>query len=177
MSQNGVPSFGELLAGTRRSAVHLEMRDVYSVGDEAEEFEHFKRTGHIDLDPTARWWPAWLGMVREAVGRGVQMRRARIVSEPVTDYIRWEHAATPLNIEAGELVRWLPRRQAVDIALPGADFWLFDDRLVQFNIFTGDGDWAVPPKEFSEDPAVVELCSDAFEAVWERAVDHEKYTV
>ncbi|MGW5245329.1 DUF6879 family protein [Streptomyces sp. NPDC004129] len=42
---------------------------------------------------------------------------------------------------------------------------------------TGDGDWADPPKEFSEDPAVVKLCSDAFEAVWERAVDHEKYTV
>lgn len=122
MSQSGVPSFAELLAGTQRSAVHLEMRDM-------------------------------------------------------TDYIRWEHAATPLNIEAGELVRWLPRRRAVDIALPGADFWLFDDRLVQFNIFTGDGDWASPPKEFSEDPAVVKLCSDAFEAVWERAVGHEKYTV
>ena len=118
-----------------------------------------------------------VGAVREAVGRGVVMRRARIVSEPVTDYIRWEHAATSLNVDAGELVRWLPRRRAVDIALPGADFWLFDDRLVQFNIFTGDGDWADPPKEFSEDPAVVKLCSDAFEAVWERAVDHEKYTV
>lgn len=122
MSRSSAPSFSELLADTRRSAVHLEMRDVYAVGDEATEFEEFKRTGAIELDPTARWWPEWLGTVRQAVGRGVTMRRARIVSEPVTDYIRWEHAATPLNLEAGELVRWLPRRQAVDIALPGADF-------------------------------------------------------
>ncbi len=177
MSRNSVPSFAELLADTRHSAVHLEMRDVYAVGDEAEEFEQFKRTGSLELDPEARWWPGWLGMVREAVGRGVVMRRARIVSEPVTDYIRWEHASTPLNIGAGESVRWLPRRQALDIALPGADFWLFDNRLVQFNIFTGEGDWASPPKEFSGDPAVVALCAAAFEAVWERAVDHEKYTV
>ena len=177
MSRSSAPSFSELLADTRRSAVHLEMRDVYAVGDEAKEFEEFKRTGTIELDPTARWWPEWLATVRQAVGRGVTMRRARIVSEPVTDYIRWEHAATPLNLGAGELVRWLPRRQAVDIALPGADFWLFDDRLVQFNIFTGEGDWASPPKEFSDDPSVIGLCASAFEAVWERAVDHEKFTV
>ncbi|CAL9545201.1 DUF6879 family protein [Streptomyces sp. NPDC090994] len=176
MSQNGVPSFAELLAGTRRSAVHLEMRDAYGVGAEAEEFEQFRRTGRVDLDPTARWWPEWLGIVREAVGRGVVMRRARIVSEPVTDYIRWEHAATSLNIEAGELVRWLPRRRALDVALPGADFWLLDGRLIQFNLFTGDGDWADPPKEFSEDPGVVKLCSDAFETVWERGIDHAEYT-
>ncbi|WP_209445587.1 DUF6879 family protein [Streptomyces roseochromogenus] len=64
------------------------MRDAYGVGDEAEEFEQSKRTGHVDLDPTARWWPDWQGMVRETVGRGVMMRRSRIVSEPVTDYIR-----------------------------------------------------------------------------------------
>ncbi|MDT0343091.1 DUF6879 family protein [Streptomyces litchfieldiae] len=177
MSQSNVPSFADLLANARRSAVHLEMRDVYAVGDETEEFERFKLTGTIDLDPTARWWPQWLGMVRKAVGRGVVMRRARIVSEPVTDYIRWEHAATPLNLDAGELVRWLPRRQSVDIALPGADFWLFDDHIVQFNVFTGDGDWADPPKEFSEDPVVVQLCASAFEAVWQRAIDHEKFAV
>ncbi|MFI1965387.1 DUF6879 family protein [Streptomyces pathocidini] len=28
-----------------------------------------------------------------------------------------------------------------------------------------------------EDPAVVKLCASAFEAVWERAVDHETFTV
>lgn len=65
----------------------------------------------------------------------------------------------------------------MDTVLPGADSWLFDDRLVQFSIFTGDGDRADPPKEFGEDHAAVKLCSDAFEAVRERAVDHQKYTV
>jgi hypothetical protein len=29
MSQNGVPDFAELLRSAQRTAVHLEMRDVY----------------------------------------------------------------------------------------------------------------------------------------------------
>jgi hypothetical protein len=31
--------------------------------------------------------------------------------------------------------------------------------------------------DFSEDPAVLRLCSDAFEAVWARAVPHARFTV
>ncbi|WP_344012221.1 DUF6879 family protein [Nocardiopsis exhalans] len=36
--------------------------------------------------------------------------RARVlgVSEPLSDYIRWERAATRFNDEAGEDIRWLP---------------------------------------------------------------------
>ncbi|WP_432277652.1 DUF6879 family protein [Kitasatospora brasiliensis] len=74
-----------------------------------------------------------------------------------------------------ELHDWLPRRQASDIALPGNDFWLFDDQLVRFNHFTGDGESAGP--SFSDDPAVARLRSTAFASAWERAVPHEKYSV
>jgi hypothetical protein len=103
------------------------------------------------------------------------MRRARIVSEPVTEYIRFEHAGTVNNIAAGENVRWLPRRRASDIALPGNDFWVFDDRLVEWNHFTGDG--GLVGHELTDDPAVVKLCASAFESVWERAVPHVEYQV
>jgi hypothetical protein len=65
----------------------------------------------------------------------------------------------------------------LDIALPGADFWLFDDRIVRFNIFTGDGNWADPGFELRDDPATTHLCASAFEAVWERAVPHGEYPV
>ncbi|MFD0403313.1 DUF6879 family protein [Kitasatospora sp. NPDC127121] len=174
---SNVPDFAALLRSAQRTAVHLEMRDSYAVGDEAEEIDRFARTGGIELDPEASWWPEWLGLVRETVGRGVVMRRARIVSEPVTDYIRWEHAVTPMNLAAGELVRWLPRSQASDIALPGNDFWLIDDKLVLFHFFTGYGDWAEPGFAFFEDSATVRLVSCAFEAVWERGTPHDKYSV
>ncbi|PJN32385.1 hypothetical protein CG747_42585 [Streptomyces sp. CB02959] len=177
MSQSNVPDFAELLSGAQRTAVHLEMRDQYGVGDEVEDIDRFTRTGEITLDPTASFWPEWLGIVKETLARGVVMRRARIVSEPVTDYIRWEHAVTPLNLEGGEQVRWLPRRHASDIPLPGNDFWLIDDRLAVFHFFTGDGDWADPGFEITQDPAAVNLCATAFETVWERGIPHEKYTV
>ncbi|MFF8373502.1 DUF6879 family protein [Streptomyces lydicus] len=170
-------TFAELLAATRHSAVHLEMRDLYAVGAEADDFETFLRTGTPNLDPARSFWPQWMPLVLDAVARGVVMRRARIVSEPVTDYIRYEHAITSLNLQAGEDVRWLPRRQASDIALPGNDFWLLDGKIVQFHHFTGTGDWAEQGKERTEDPAAAALCAAAFEAVWERAIPHEKFTV
>ncbi|MFE3070821.1 DUF6879 family protein [Streptomyces sp. NPDC059247] len=174
MSQS-VESFGELLKQARRSAVHLETRDSYAVAGEADDFEEWRRTGIANTDPCSPYWSLWVDLVAEAVSRGVVMRRARIVSEPVTDYIRFEHAGTAVVVGAGELVRWLPRRRASDIALPGNDFWLFDDRLVQFNVFGGDSRWT--HTDFTEDPAVVGLCATAFESVWERAVPHEQYTV
>ncbi|WP_329567505.1 DUF6879 family protein [Kitasatospora sp. NBC_01266] len=168
-----VPDFTTLLRGARSTAVHLEMRDSYAVSGEAEEFEEFKRSGKVNEDPESERWAAWVPLVQEAVGRGVVLRRARIVSEPVTDYVRWEHAVTSVNLAAGELVRWLPRSRTSAIALPGNDFWLIDDRLVLFRWFTGDGTWA--GHTFTGDRAAVRLCSSAFEAVWERGIPHEKY--
>ncbi|MFI6051693.1 DUF6879 family protein [Streptomyces violascens] len=164
-----------MLADCRRSAVHLEMRDAYGIASEAAEFAAWKAgddSGRYDGTGRRR---EWLDLVRGAVSRGVVMRRARIVSEPVSEYIKYEHAGTPLNIEAGESVRWLPRRQASDIALPGNDFWLFDERVVRFNHFTGDGASGGP--EVSDDPAVARLCAVAFETVWQRAFPHHDFKV
>lgn len=176
MSQSE-PGFNELLAAAGHSAVHLEMRDSYGVGDEAEDFENWMRTGQRDLDPTSTYWAPWVDLIRSTIARGVVVRRARVVSEPVTDYIRYEHAGTAVNVQAGEQVRWLPRRQASDIALPGNDCWVFDGETVLFNHFSGDGNWSEPGWEFRTEPAVARLASAAFETVWERGVPHEKYSV
>lgn len=114
-------------------------------------------------------------MVAEATRRGVVMRRARIISEPISDYIRYEYDGTFTNIAAGEQVRWLPRRRTGELLLPGVDFWVFDDELVIFNHFTGDGQLAEHGMELSRKSDVVERCAAAFEAVWERAIPHEQY--
>lgn len=169
------PGFEELLTSARRSVCHLEMRDVYGVGDEADDFERWKRGGERDVDPGSAYWAPWVGLIGKTVARGVEVRRARVVSEPVTDYIRYEYAGTLVNIYAGEQVRWLPRRQASDLALPGNDFWLFDDTAVLFNQFSGDGDWAEPHWEVRTERRVIELASRAFEAVWARGITHDKY--
>jgi hypothetical protein len=162
-------SFSALISQCRRSAVHLETRDQYMPSDPA--YLDWKAGKEIEATQAHR---DWYDLVRETVARGVCMRRARVVSEPVTDYIRHEYWLTAsLNIAAGEQVRWLTRRRASDLALPGNDFWLLDDRLVRFIHFAGDGEYLFD--ELTEDPGVVRLCSDAFERVWERATDHRDF--
>ncbi len=164
-----VPPFEALIAGTQRTAVHLEMRDAYSPADPS--FIAWQGGAPYDRAQREADWHALIG---GAVARGVEFRRARIISEPVTPYIRYEYDVTDsMNIAAGEQVRWLPRRQASDLALPGNDFWVFDGRLVRFGHFAGDG--TVIGHQMSDDPAVAKLCAAAFEAVWERAIDHGDY--
>lgn len=161
--------FSVLLSQCRLSAVHLETRDQYL----PREPMYLDWLAGKDIDPP-RQYRDWYQLVRAAVARGVRIRRARVVSEPATDYVRYEHRLTAsLNIGAGEQVRWLPRRKASDLALPGNDFWLLDGRLVRFIHFAGDGEYLCD--ELTEDQAVVRLCSDAFERVWERATDHGKF--
>ncbi|WP_330458059.1 hypothetical protein OIB37_14825 [Streptomyces sp. NBC_00820] len=169
-----VPSFEELLDSASVSALHLEMRDTYAVTEEAEDVALW-RSGAWVLEDGRRTLADWLALVERTVARGVVVRRARIVSEPVTEYIRYEHALTPLNLEAGEDVRWLPRRQALGIAVPANDFWLIDGRTVRFNHFTGEGEAAEP--EMSEDPAIAALCASAFGDVWKRALEHHEFKV
>ncbi|MFE4816243.1 DUF6879 family protein [Streptomyces sp. NPDC056704] len=176
MPQNEL-RFNDLLEAARHSAVHLEMRDVYGVGDEAADFNEWQLGGDRDADPTSTYWTPWVALISRATARGVTVRRARIVSEPVTDYIRYEHAGTPVNIYAGEQVRWLPRRNTADLMLPGCDLWIFDGAQVLFNHFTGNGDWSDPPLELRTEPGIVKQCTDAFEAVWERAIPHDQYEI
>lgn len=169
---NSIPEFSELLAGTGHSAVHLEMRDGYYSNPR---FEAWRNGARVDWDDRSSWWRPFHQDIADAVARGVNVRRARVVSEPVTDYIRWEHYQTRANVEAGEQVRWLPRRQAWDLLLPGTDLWVFDGRLMRVHHFSGDGEWI--SKELSDDPAVVGQHGAAFEGVWERAVPHAQYEV
>ncbi|MER7310134.1 DUF6879 family protein [Streptomyces halstedii] len=168
-------SFADLFRSVERSAVHLEMRDVYAIDDEDEGFAAWRRGHRLDPDDRASWWRPWLDLMEEVTSKGVRVRRARIVGEPPSEYIRYEHSFSFTNIAAGEEIRWLPRRLASGLALPGNDFWLFDGKLVQFNVFDGEGRWIHTDQ--TEDQGVAGLCSDAFEAVWERATPHDTYTI
>ena len=170
-----VPSFAELIDSAERSAVHLEMRDVYAVADEQEQIAAWRAGRRLDPADRDSWWRPWLDLIARAVARGVAVRRARIVSEPVSEYIRYEHSGTFTNVAAWEQVRWLPRRETAGLCLPGNDFWLIDGRRVRWNHFDGAGTDTAP--EMSDDPAIAEQCAAAFEAVWDRAVPHEDYKI
>jgi hypothetical protein len=166
------PTFAELLAACTSSAVHLEIHDVHLTSDAAYQAWLAGRADPQDVQQ----YRAYTEVVVSAVRRGVTVRRARIVSEPVSDYVRWEHSLTePVNIAAGEQVRWLPRRLASTLAVPGNPYWVFDDRLVRFTLFGGDGE--VQGSQYSDDAGVVEACRSAFDAVWELAIPHQEYRI
>lgn len=161
-------TFEDLFRSAQHHAYHLEMRDAYGLDDDYQEWAAGNR-----FDPAERW-PWWIDLVSSSVARGLDVRRARIVSEPVSSYVRYEYELTSgHNVKAGEVVRWLPRRHASGLALPGNDFWLFDDARVLFNHFAGEG--TMTGEELVTDPAVVELCASAFDTVWERSIPHEEY--
>jgi hypothetical protein len=162
-----VPKLAELLVAAERRALHLEMRDTYArsplfvAWQIGESYDRSEADAH------------WRVLLAPLVTRGGDVRRLRIVSEPITEYVRYEYEMTPVaNLAAGEVVRWLPRDRASDLRVPGNDFWLIDDGLL-FNLASGDGDWLGVQQ--NDDPSVIAFCADSFEAAWGRAIDHGDY--
>jgi uncharacterized protein DUF6879 len=163
------PATYELFRSAVRSASHLEMRDSYTPEDpDWQDWRAGRR-----FDPAERW-RGWFDLISGTTSRGVRVRRARIVSEPVTEYIRFEYDVTAgLNLAAGEDVRWLPRRSAGDLLVPGCDFWVFDETTVVFNHFDGVGNWVCEDRR--DDDSLAKQCASAFDKVWDRAIPHELY--
>lgn len=163
------PTTYELFRSAERSAMHLETRDAYTPDDP--DWNEWKAGGRFN--PAERW-SDWFDLMRETTGRGVQVRRARIVSEPVSDYIHFEYDVTAgHNVAAGELVRWLPRRQTAGLTVPPTDFWVFDEQIVVWNHFDGNGSWV--GEERADDPELAKVCAASFDSVWERAIPHQEY--
>lgn len=163
------PKTYDLFRSATRTASHLEMRDMYTPDDpDWQDWREGRR-----FAPAERWRD-WFDLIRETVARGVVVRRTRIVSEPITDYIRYEYDVTAdHNIAAGELVRWLPRRNAVGLLVPAVDFWVFDDSTVVFNHFDGSGNWVT--EERRDDKLLANQCATAFNMAWSIATPHEQY--
>ncbi|MFH8476557.1 DUF6879 family protein [Streptomyces sp. NPDC018000] len=111
----------------------------------------------------------------ETTGRGVVMRRLRVVSEPLSDYVRYECNGTFTNVAAGEDVRWLPRSRARDLLLPALDGWVMDEETVILHHFSGEGRWTGPGMEVVHDPVLAGRYVSAYEAAWEQAIPHAEY--
>jgi hypothetical protein len=162
--------FNKLLSsGFDREAVHVEMRDAYGTAVELPYMARWAAGEPDDLE----WLQGWCGTLREHVKAGRSVRRARVVSEPLSDYQRWSYSIALPMVEAGEDIRWVPRRLVSSVALPGNDFYLFDDHLAVFLLYSGKGLSAGMTS--SADPAVLRLCRSAFEAVWKLSIPHREY--
>ncbi|MFI6500173.1 DUF6879 family protein [Nonomuraea typhae] len=161
-------NFDELLAAASSSAVKLEMRDSYLTGDPG-----YLAWQEGDVAAAVKCYDDWAATVRTTVSRGVDMRRVRVVSEPVYAYIHFEYAVTDgVNILPGEKIRWLPRHQA-DMLLPANDVWIIDGQRLVWLFFDGNGDLA--GSSLDDDPGRVAACLSAFNTAWEAGIDHSDY--
>jgi hypothetical protein len=160
----------ELCRGITASFVHLETRDAY--GTEVE-LPHMAKWRRGEPDDYA-WLGWWFEALRGHRAAGRTCRRARVVSEPFSDYQRWTFSHVDRFVEAGEDIRYVARRRLIDVLLPGTgDFYVFDDRLALFLHYAGSG--TNTAFEITEDPAIVELCREAFAAVWARGIPAREY--
>lgn len=161
--------FSELLTSFKRSAVHLETRDAYGTETELPYMAMWARGEEDDL----AWLEEWCQQLRDHVRAGRTVRRARIISEPLSDYQRWSYSIAHPMVEAGEDIRWVPRRLTSTICVPGNDFYLLDDELVVFLHYAGAGLNTAYTK--TTDPDVAEMCRTAFERVWALSIPHSEY--
>lgn len=127
----------DLLDGFTSYAWRLEALDTYDIGDEREQFNDFMAGRTPKSSPDDLEWQA---RARSVVASGRQIGRVRMVGHPITDYTRFEWAAYPNNIAAGEMIR------VYDRTWPGGtdsrfeqDFWLFDDRIAAVMNYASDG--------------------------------------
>jgi len=163
-------AFDDLFRRFERTAFHLEVQDAYHTPEESGPFGLFLRGEADDF----AWHRPWLDLVREATQAGRRITRVRIVSLPHGDYTRWGLSVAPLNIEAGEDIRWLPRHLTDDLELTVDDYWLFDDNRVVFTIFEPGGRFG--GGALTVDPVIVEHCRRARDQVWARAIPAHEYT-
>ncbi|MDR3083219.1 MAG: hypothetical protein LBV60_20275 [Streptomyces sp.] len=125
--------FGKLFESFERTAFRLETLAMYDVEEEREEMARFFAGGDMGAEWDDNPW------VRSMTDLGKQVSRVHVLSSPLTDYLRYELAAYPGNIRAGESIGIIDRaEQSVD-GLPDHDFWLFDDRDVYRMHYTEAG--------------------------------------
>lgn len=165
--------FEPLFRAARRRAFHLEVQDTYGVADEVEALRRWEAGESYEPEEQPASWKAWDDLMTETAGRGVALERLRVVTVPHSDYTRWLLSRTEIRLEVGEAVRWLPRHLTDPAAVPGDDYWLFDDDTVAFTTFAESGEFM--GLSITTDPGIVARCVQARATLWPKGVDHTRY--
>lgn len=126
----GTPAFQDDFENAQESVFRLETLQHYA-GDP--NFDRF-RAGEAWQDTDSK--RHWIDLLGRRTGQGVVMQRVHVVTEPWSDYVRFELTwSYPPNVAAGEDIRIVTS----PTAWPGPDFWLFDDRRVWVMHYDSDG--------------------------------------
>ncbi|MBB6171322.1 hypothetical protein HNR23_001382 [Nocardiopsis mwathae] len=166
--------FDQLFVDFEHTAWKLEVRDRYAIPQERETLQRFLTTGDIGRDESDLETSWWHRNVVQSRKEGKIWQRVRVVTEPLSNYIRWEHAVTRYNNAAGEDIRWLPRDHSAVNQLPDLDFWLFDSKRLCILHF--DENDEVTSFEVIDDPLIVAQHCQWRDIAWHYATPHDEYT-
>jgi transcriptional regulator with XRE-family HTH domain len=164
-------AFDNIFRAFERCAFHLEVEDSYHTPEESGPFAAFLAGESDDYE----WHSSWLDLVQEVTKDGKRIERVRIVTVPHVDYTRWGLTIAPLNINAGEDVRWLPRHLTDGMDLTADDFWLIDNERVVFTVFEPGGKFSGGAE--TVDATIVDRCCRLRDRVWAAAIPHYDYTL
>lgn len=152
----------------RTSAWRWETQGVYREPYEQEPLRRFLAGQQPDMS----FMDDWLSGVRDASAHGRSFGRVRVLTEPLTDYLRFELSFTPLNVDAGEDVRVLPDSRRAELDLPQEDFWLFDDEWAALMYF---GDQGFSHAEVVRDAPTLDLFREIRHLAWKDAIPFRDY--
>lgn len=156
------------LIGNARNLRKVELRDNYAVDQGL-----YSAWQAGEVEAVAHAARASGAKVAARIAGGMRLWRVKVVSEPLSAYQRFAVDYSAHAVSAGEDIRWLPRRRASAILLPGNDFFVLDEEMVIFNVL--DGANGRTEQQLYRDAEVVKLCRDAFEAAWVVAIPHHEY--
>ncbi|MFI5500935.1 DUF6879 family protein [Nocardia asteroides] len=162
-----------LFGRARYRAFQFEVEDEHVVSDEHEPMRRYL-AGLVPLDPDDYpvLWKEWEDLSDATTARGVAMQRVRVVTEPLTDYIRFLHAVTDRNQAHGEEIRWLPRHRLRPDDYTTDEWCLIDDDTLAWTLFD-DEDFV--GYGLTRDPIEVGRAVAVRDALWEKAVPHTDY--
>lgn len=136
----------------------------------------------IDDAPLRRWRAglpfeetdsgrAWHEYIRGLRRDGKTFERVRMLTEPLTEYLRWMVPLTQRNIDAGEDIRWITQTQARGLGLPTYDFYLFDDARLAIMRFGEE--YLLDGLEVTDDADVVARHRQYRAVAWRAARPHD----
>lgn len=162
------PDWAALFRECVSEAFHLEVRDVYTVPAESGRLGRFLSDRPALPDDEKDRWNT---LIRETTGRGVTVRRVRVVSVPHSDYHRWLLSVTGTNTDAGEDIRYVPRHLAGDV--PSDDWWLIDDDRVVYNLVDEHG---IPSGlAVTTDRGIIQYARCVKHRLWDMATPFREY--
>lgn len=131
-------AFGGLFEAFKHSAFRLETLQSYDVSYEEKDFARFL-AGRERSEPPGI--ASWVDIVRRGRDAGKLFHRVHVVTEPLTDYVRFECAWSYRDtVTAGEDVRIISTTSnSWPVSVPHVDYWLFDSSIIASMVYSEEG--------------------------------------